>query len=318
MTSADAMAEPGWPDPAALRDALARADAQLELASPVLQHLLTARDHSLFSDSIVARVRGMLVNLAGQFLRVQAEATGERASEQFSERHREALADRFFASSSLVAYCHATALEWQLGLDLESRLGVDPALSPLIQDTVGHEDAEVASAAMAVLAAQTRFVRQGRRMELPLSELDGDLFHEALRIWREYPENDLSDALTRAESRMRADFDEGEGRLALLARLITLLRPQSIDTLNIQTAGVAVFLSALAIRTGQSRTRAVRSTNIGQLVRLALGLRAAGLKAGDVDTQLLLIHPDMARPTELDDLGTREAADWLAAAGARA
>ncbi|GMM94423.1 hypothetical protein [Qipengyuania sp. MTN3-11] len=308
------MADAGWADAAALRDALTRADAQLSSAAPLLRHLLSARDQSLFSDSLVARIRGMLTNLAWQMLRIQAEATGEKAREQFAERHGEALAERFFASSDLVDLCHSLALEWQLAGELENRLGIDPVLSPLIQQSIGAEKAEVASTAMAVLAAQTRFVRQQERMELPLTELAGELFDETVRIWREFVQDDSSDALTRAESRLRSEFDEGSGRLALLARFIAALGSRHQEVLSVQSAGVAIFLSALAIRTGQGRVLTVRSTNEGQIVRLALSLRAAGLKAGEVDTQLLAIHPDLRRSADLDELGTREAADWLSSA----
>ncbi|UVI38938.1 hypothetical protein [Qipengyuania spongiae] len=315
MTRAFALADAGWPEPAALRAALERADAQLDHVSPVLEHLLSARDQSLFSDFLVARVRGMLIDLARQMLRVQAEATGEKAREHFAESHCGALAERLFATPVLVAHCHALALEWQLGLDLETRFGVDQVLSPLIQQRIGDRDPEVASSAMAALAAQTRFVRQQRRMALPLTELDAECFHTALRLWRAYGGEEGSDALTRAEGRLRASYDEGEGRLAMLARLVAALGPRSVEALNIQAAGAALFLSALAIRSNQPRTLVARSTNAGQLVRLALGLRAAGLKAGEVDLQLLSIHPDMTHATELDDLGTREASKWLSTAG---
>lgn len=311
MTRAVALADAGWPEPAALRDALTRADAQLDLVSPVLEHLLSARDQSLFSDFLVARVRGMLIDVARQMLRVQAEATGEKAREQFAQSHCDALAERLFATPVLVTHCHALALEWQLGLDLENRFGVDQVLTPLIQQKIGDEDPAVASAAMAALAAQTRFVRQQRRMELPLTELDAECFHAALQSWRSYGSDDCSDALIRAEGRLRSTYDEGESRLALLARLVAALGRRSLEALIVQSSGAALFLSALAIRSDQPRALVARSTNAGQIVRLALGLRAAGLKAGDVDAQLLSIHPDMTRATELDDLGTREASRWL-------
>ena len=78
----------------------------------------------------------------------------------------------------------------------------------------------MASTTMAALATQTRFVRQQRRMALPLTELDAECFHAALQSWRAYGSDDCSDALTRAEGRLRSGYDEGESRLALLARLV--------------------------------------------------------------------------------------------------
>ena len=45
-------------DQESLRDALARGNAALARIGPILTHLLATPDHSLFSDEIVARIRG--------------------------------------------------------------------------------------------------------------------------------------------------------------------------------------------------------------------------------------------------------------------
>lgn len=302
------------PDSASLRDTLASSDAQLAAAVPVLQHLLSARDQSLFSDRIVARVRGMLIDLAWQLLRIQAEATGEKAREAFAAQHGEALAERLFASKPLVAHCHALAIEWQLALELEGRLSLDTVLSPLLQSLVGHEDSEVAGLAMAALAAQTRFARTQRRMELPLQELAGDLFHATIELWRANAAGSSVDALSRAVTRLRSGFDEGNTRRALFARLAASL-PQEASAMAIGKAGVALFLSAVADRTGRDRDLIALSTNDSQLARLAVALRAAGLKPDEIDAQLLAIHPGTARQPEIDAIGIREASDALAGTG---
>lgn len=305
------MAETEWPEGDALRIALARGDRALGRIGPILGHLLSARDQSLFSDAIVARVRGMLIHLARQVLRVQAEATGQKAREQFAAEHGEALAEHFFASPLLVAHCHALALEWQLASGLEEDSALDPVLSPFMQTLIGHDDTQVASAAMAALAAQARFAQAQRRMELPLAELPGDLLHEALQAWRVFNRNERSDALTRAEGKLRGDFDEGAGRLSLFDRVVTTLGSGANAALAIDQGGVALFLSALALRSGQTREIVALATNVQQAARLALSLRAAGLKPQDVEAQLLRIHPDGSPPQGLDQIGTREAAQLL-------
>lgn len=312
MIEPQKMAETEWPEGEALRLALARGDRALGRIGPILGHLLSARDQSLFSDAIVARVRGMLIHLAWQVLRVQAEATGQKGREQFAAEHGEVLAEHFFASPLLVAHCHALALEWRLASGLEEEAALDPVLSPLMQTLIGHEDTQIASAAMAALAAQARFAQAQRRMELPIAELPGELLHEALLAWRAFNRNERSDALTRAEGKLRAEFDEGAGRLSLLDRVVTSLGTGANAALAIDQGGVALFLSALALRSGQSRDIAALATNEQQAARLALSLRAAGLKPQDVEAQLLRIHPNELPPQGLEQIGTREAAQLLA------
>ena len=50
----------------ALRRELARGDAVLRSVGPVLRHVLAHGEHTLFSDDAIARVRGMLADLARQ------------------------------------------------------------------------------------------------------------------------------------------------------------------------------------------------------------------------------------------------------------
>lgn len=303
---------PDWPEATALRDALSRGDTMLARSWPILQHLLSTSDQSLFSDEIVARIRGMLTDLAGQILRAQARATGQEGRERFVEQHRDGLAEHFFVNPALVGHCHALALEWLLAARLEARHALDPVLSPLLQRLIGHDDAAISSAAMAALAAQARFAQVQRRMELPLTELPGDLLHEILLDSSDFAKESSTDASARAEAKLRDEFDEAGGRLGLLARLVAALGPSAHAALDIEQAGAAIFLTALASRSGQTRDLAAISTNEQQLARLLLGLRAAGLKPAEVEAQALRIHGDMASLDGLDDIGTREAAQLLA------
>ena len=48
------------------------------------------------------------------------------------------------------------------------------------------------------------------------------------------------------------------------------------------------------------------------MARLAVGLRAAGLKPQDIEAQILRLHPDRDPPEGLADIGTREALNLLA------
>ena len=275
-----------------LRHALARSDAVLAGIGPILAHLLSAPDHSLFSDEIVARVRGMLADLARQILRTQAEATGQRGRDAFADRHGEALTEHFQSCSALLSHCHALAIEWQLTARLEAQVGLDPVLSPLMQRLIADPDPAASSIAMAALAAQARFAQSQRRMELPLGELPGDLLHTTLLAWRDYCGDSRSDAIARAESRLRQSFDERLGRSSLFARLIAARG--GTDALIPEEAGIGLFFTALAVRSQQHREMAVLSSHARQTVRLVLGLRAAGLPPRRIDEVLLRLHPGAA------------------------
>lgn len=299
----------------ALRESFARGNVMLGKIAPILGHLLSTPDHSLFSDEIIARVRGMLNDLAWQVLRAQAEATGQAAREEFADRHGEALAAHFQTSPALIAHCHALALEWQLAARMEAACGLDPVLSPLIQQLIASNDSAVASAAMAALAAQARFAQGQRRMELPLTELPGDLLHETLLGWRGYSGAVRSDAMVRAEAKLRNGYDESTGRLALFARLVASMGGETSGALAVDQAGVAIFFTALAARSSQSREMAVLSSNERQMARLALGLRAAGLRGHDIEEAILRLHPEAAPPAGLADVNEREARQMLAESG---
>ncbi len=299
-------------DQESLRDALARGNAALARIGPILTHLLATPDHSLFSDEIVARIRGMCHHLAWQVLRAQAEATGQAGREAFAERHGDALAEHLLGSSTLLAYCHALALEWQLTEKLEAQYGIDPVLSPLIQELIAAEDTGLASAAMSSLTAQARFAQTQRRMELPLSELPGDLFHDLLMDWRTYSGHLRSDAMIRAEAKLRNAYDEGAGRIALLSRVVAGMGSEGQRALDIDHAGPSLFLTALAARTGQPRIAAVLSTNHQQTARLALGLRGAGLDGAEVERQVLRLDPKAMPSREIAGMPPEDARRLLA------
>lgn len=297
-----------------LRADLARSDSAIGSIGPVLRNLLANDDHSLFSDEIVARVRGMLSDLARQMLVVEAEEAGAEDPLASAERQAPEVAASLIADSALLGHVHALALEWKLTERLQARNGLDGALSPLLQAHIASRDADTAETAMATLAAQVRFLQHARRMELPLGDLPADLFHAALQVMRAHAGAGEPDAAERAVTRLRDEYDEGTGRLALIAKLVTGLGATATAALAVDHAGAAIFLSALALASGQDRDLAVLSTNDRQLTRLALAMRAAGLKREQAEAQFAFLHPEAALPEGFDALRANAAATLLASA----
>ncbi|MEY4721281.1 MAG: hypothetical protein RIQ46_1006, partial [Pseudomonadota bacterium] len=249
---------------AVLREELAHGDAMLGTIAPILRHLLANDDHSVFGDEIIARVRGVTGEIARQLL--DAAAGADRAEPQAEQV--DGLAAVLVEVPGFLAHVHALALEWQLVQRLQSRLALDPVLSPLLQALIASSDAATSGLAMNLLAAQARFCQAQKRMKLPLGELPGDLLHGALEALRAR----LSDgeAVARAESAIRARYDESCSRLGLAARLVMGMGAGAVAALSITHAGASLFLSALSLATGQNRDLTVLSTNEAQMARLAL------------------------------------------------
>ena len=295
----------------ALRRDLARGDAVLESIGPILRHLLANDEHSIFADEVIASTRGMLADVTQQLASAVDSCAGKpgRAPEI-----ADALFERLLIQREVLAHVHALALEAQLSSRLEARLGLDPVLSPLLQALIGSNAPEVSSAAMALLAAQARFVQNWRRMQLPLAELPADLIHGALLALRESCSSDwASEAnVSAAEASIRATYDESRSRLGLTSRLVTGLGGGLTAALSLSHAGVAIFLTALAVASGQEREAVTLATNETQVARLALILRAAGLRSTSIAEQLEALHPDAGLPVHYEHLGPDLAASLLA------
>lgn len=300
---------------AVLRDELAHGDALIGTISPILRHLLANDEHSVFGDEIIARVRGMMSHVARQLLDQLAIAAGNEDERDHGPAQLAVLVDGLVGHAGFLSHVHALALEWQLTERLQARLALDPVLSPLLQALVASPDPNVASSAIALLASQARFVQNQRRMQLPLSELPGDLLHAGILAMRGQSVNDDA-ASAAAEQAIRASYDEGRSRLGLIARLITGMGGGATAALSITHAGTAMFVSALALGSGQDRDMAVLATNEGQLARLALALRAAGLKPQSIEEQFVSLHPEVALPPGFDQLGSDHAAALLARSAA--
>jgi hypothetical protein len=253
--------------------------------------------------------------LARQML--EAEAAAISADQLVPDSELTVLANRLSANVHLLIHCHALALEHQLASRVEARSGVDPVLSPLLQALIASDDAATAAGAMSALAAQARFMQQQRRMELPLAELPADLFHFALTTWRGQRATDNAETSTAAELALRSQYDEGAGRLGQMHRLVSGMGTGIPVALSLSHAGVALFLTALAVTSQQDRDLTAISTNESQFARLALGLCAARLKPKDVEEQFLYIHPDVALPDGFDQLRADRASGLLALSGRR-
>ena len=312
MSDTTANHEAGIPVENVLREELAHGDAVLGTTAPILGHLVLSSANSLFSDEIVAQVRGMAASIASQLLSAQAKAAKAESLDAYIEQRRDPLVEALLSKNEFLFHLHALTVERQLAARLESRNAIDLVLSPLLQALVSSDDANTSSTAMSVLAAQSRFIQHQRRMELPLNELPGDLFHAAIQHWRALDSGENEEIAGQVEEQLRSAFNEGDGRAGLLARLVSGMGSGSRAALSISHAGVAIFLTAVALSTGQSRDLVAMSTSDRQLGRLALALRAAGLKPGEVEEQFVHIHPEVSLPDGFDMLRVDRAAQLLA------
>lgn len=303
------------PAEALLHGKLARGDGRLGAAAPILRQLLVSEDQTLLSDEVVARVRGMLTDLAGQLLAAQAEAGRIAEPEVFVAEREDGLAERLADEPALLAHVHALAIEARLALQLQASSNVDAVLSPLLHDLSASGDYAVAGSAVAVLAAQARFIQHHRRMVLPLGELPGDLLHAALLALRAEAGQEDAAAIA-AERQLRDGFDESRGRLGLISRLVMRLG-DTAHALDVVHAGPAIFATALAKASRQERDQTVLSFTDGQSVRLALAMCAAGLEPAQVEAQFFHLHPTVTLPEGLAGIGDERAAMLLAASAPR-
>lgn len=297
-------------DNAGLQQRLAGEDFVLSATSPILQHLLVNRDEALFSDEVIARVRGLTANIAYQLLLARALAAGEPDPAASAIAGQDALARRLVEDEEFIAHVHTQTLEAQLAESMRQRSGVDHVLSPLLQHLAASPDEKTAALAIRTIAAQARFIQQMRRMEMPLSELPGDLFHKALLAMRE--RDNGSDGSARAEAELRASYDEANSRLGQLSRLVMSLGRDAMRALAVDHAGLALFTTSLAMASGQQRNLVILTLGNNQCARLAVTLRAAGLRKEAVEEQFLYFHPDMHLPEGTVSLTTDSAARLLA------
>lgn len=300
---------------AILQDELAREVRAVTAVSPVLRHLLASDAQSLVSEAVLARVRGMVFDLAAQLSTAIAgrdPATGRGMADPETSGP---LANRLLGDEALLALLHGLAIESLLAERFQQRHVIDPVLSPLLQELIASDDTAVASLAMNLLAAQSRFMQSQRRMELPLGELPAERFHALIAVAHHFGSAMGSSA---ALERLQHSYDEAASRLGLLTRLVTAMRRGVMAALALDHAGLALFASALAQTTHQSRAEMVLACHEGQGARLALTLRAAGLGPSAIERQFLLIEPVARMPRALAALPAERADLLLRANGTAA
>ncbi|MBC2666393.1 hypothetical protein H7F51_12760 [Novosphingobium flavum] len=287
-----------------VRADLARAGGVLAAIPPVLAHLVANQTHAVFSEEIVARTRGQVESLARALVRT--------ADDLATAAEGRVLAGALVEQPALLAHCHVLAIEAQLAERLARDGGIDPVLSPLLQEQIADPDPEAAGTAMKLLAAQARFTQCQRRMELPVGELAADLLPDVLLAFSLVG----GPTADHAAHCLRDQFDEGQSRTALLARVVLGLDEGFGPALDLDQAGLALFLTAVALATGHERAAVVLATSQGQQSRLALILRLAGLSSAAIETVLIRLHPSAPLPRAAMSL-ERDAAIALLAEGAR-
>jgi len=297
-----------------LRAELAHGDAVVATTGPVLHHLLVNDDQTLFSDQTIARVRGMVTDIARQLLFAVAEEIESPMKPAFVEAHANDLAASLLGDASFLAHAHTLTIEAQIAERLSQRSGVDPVLSPLLQELAASSDADIAASAMRTLASQARFFQQQRRMSLPLSELPQRLFDLALSVLRIQLAEEHAEGLENVEARLREEYNPSARREQQIAWLINAMQHDATRAIDVDHSGVGIFASALAMASGQSRGAVILSLGEKQCARLALSLLTAGMKNSEVEEQFLFLHPEINLPEGFDALTKEQASAMLAGA----
>jgi len=287
---------------AVLRDALARGDRALSGVTPVLSHLLASTGHSLVSDAIVAGLRGMLSDLSAQLFEVSFDR-----SEPKNDVVLDRFADELSQDSAVLSHCYAQAMEGHLAERLEQSAQIDPVLTPLLQELIASNQPAVGELAMNSMAAQSRFIQNQRRMQMPLNELPAELFQAVLRRWESHCQR--YDLLVPPEAivGLKDRYDEGAGRVGLFARLVAAMRGGAQVALDIEHAGLALFASAACAMTRQPRELAILACHERQAARLALTLRAVGHGKSAMEKQFLLLDPTERMPSGIEELSPQRA-----------
>lgn len=279
---------------------LARSDAVAEAAGTVLRQLVASSDSLPLTDEVVARIRGMLEGIADALLEPLSDTVGLDA---------ESLLRALIDAPALLRHLHATAIEWRMTERLHRRLALDPVVSPLLEELVAHDDVALRDLAAKFATAQARWCHSQRDMRLALTELPREVFRAVLAVL--LAQADQHPAATQAEAQLSKRYDEAAGRLDLGRQLVSRLQGGAQAALSIGHSGVALFLTALALGSGQDREAVARAIEATQFPRLALALRSAGLGLADVERQMLTLHPEITMPRGFEALDPNSAAALL-------
>ncbi|KQM17380.1 hypothetical protein [Novosphingobium sp. Leaf2] len=293
---------------AVLLDALANA----ERASGAARSFLAQAARSPASDDVSEETRvrtyAALASLAVAVLDGLVGAAGAR--------HQPAEVDVVIRVLSecpaLLEHLRADVIEWQLTQRLHDTLALDPVAPPLLQQLVAQPDHR--AAATAFLTAQMYWCRAHARMNMTLGNLPYAVQNQVCGVIQALgaSEPDLADRANIVCADVRSASDPAADRERCSAKVLELLGLDAPAALRVQEAGVALFLTALARRTMQSRTAVAGWTDEAQAARLAVSLRAAGTDPGDIRQQLLALHFDDALAEGLAQIAPQQASDMLA------
>ncbi|MDE2301534.1 MAG: hypothetical protein KGK11_03140 [Sphingomonadales bacterium] len=287
-----------------LLDGLAEGEAAAQAIAPMLRLRLGHAETGLFDEAVIAGIRGMLRDLAEQLLADAGDAPREPALD--------ALERLLSARPGLLDHLHALALEARAAERLQARLRLDPVVSPLLQALIAAPEPETAAAAMHLLAAEARFLRQQQQMRLPVAELPAELFDAVLDAARGAADvPDDAQAVAHLPG-IRAAYDEAATRIALADRLVVAMGAGAVAAGSLAHAGVPLFLAALSAATGEARGVCVLALQPGQGARLALLLRKAGVKREVVQASLLLVDAPPALVEAIAGISPAAAAAMLA------
>lgn len=290
---------------AALRRGLVRGDAAAASALPVLRHLVAADGNEAFGEDILARVRSMLNDMAAQLLDAMIGDVDRRphAPDEIAVLSRALLDD-----AGVLAHAHVAAIEWQLTCSLHDRLALDPVNTPLVQTQI----AEGRAGALAFLGAQASWYQDHQRFTLPLSRLPVETLDAVLGILRQLVdgEQSLAQRVGEVEDALRAAHAATADRIELARQVAS--DADEVSAVSVQEAGVAVFLTALADRSGAARDEIVLSTLPQQKSRFMLRMLAAGVSPYCLQRQVQAIHRNTVLPDGLDGIDPQRAALVLA------
>ncbi len=283
----------------ALREQIAQGDQALMGLGAVVAHLLAQPAGALVNEAIIARLRGMIEDITRQLLGSQRDVD---LNDPAIADHIDGFSAVLMANKPLLEHCHAMALEGRLTEQLERTSSLEQILSPLMQELIASERADVAELAMAALAAQSSFVQHQARMAINLNDLPAELFHSVLAQWQDFAKRREIDLTIQSVEALRTGYDESATRGAKLSRLVTAMGKGARASLELPHAGIALFTTALGMASSQSRQLAVISCFSGHLGRLTLALRAAGLTADEIRPSLAMLDPSATLPAGLDEI----------------
>lgn len=288
---------------AALSADLARDDRALSGIVPCLSHILANPGKPLVSDDVVARMHGFLADIVRHLVSPVDEETVLLGTE---------LASYLASNGRLVTHGYALAVEGSVTRIMLEDHGVDPSLTALVQELIGSKEPHIAELAMALMSAQARFVEGHRSGAGALLELPAELFDDVLEAWKVWAVRNGQTSFAQTEASLRAKYDESSTRLGLLNRLLSSIGASAQLVCEIETAGLAIFASAIAKNARQPRDLVLLSCQEHQSLRLALALKAADLPSEVIAQQFGLLSGDVALPDAFDAWNAADATAMLA------